>query len=196
MVDELNRLESLQTKFPPTAQMRAYHAQPFSQGFPDLPTLRAMPSGTLGHTLAVHMDALGVDFSEFDRKADPTEALDHTDRHIYETHDIWHALTGFGVGPANEIGLQAFTLAQIEGVPSLTLVSLSLLRVMLGGAEGLGAIMDAISVGWQRGRDAKRIFGVDWRPHLARPIAEVRRDFGVVAIDPDQLAEVPELMAA
>jgi ubiquinone biosynthesis protein Coq4 len=33
----------------------------------------------------------------------------------YETHDIWHVVTGFHTDVAGELGLQAFYLAQFPG---------------------------------------------------------------------------------
>lgn len=196
IVDKLQSLDDLRAKFPDTPEMRAYLRAPFSQGFPELVKLRAMPEGSLGRALAAHMDELGVDFSQFDRKPTPRHDRDHIDRHIYQVHDIWHTLTGFGPGPANEIGLLAFTLAQLEALPPLTLLSLATVRLFAAGQGDIAPTFDAIAAGWQQGRAARNLFGVDWRDHFERPLAEVRREFGVVAIDREQLVEIDAKLAA
>jgi ubiquinone biosynthesis protein Coq4 len=142
------------------------------------------------------MDQLGVDFDQFDRKPEPKSEHEIIDRHVFETHDIWHALTGFGTGPANEIGLQAFTLAQMEGVPSLTLVTLSMFRIFAMGGSDVAPLFDAITAGWRQGREAKSIFGVDWRPHLERPLDELRAEFCIVPVQAEELVEIAETIAA
>src|SRR5438477_261218 len=60
----------------------------------DLASLRGLAPGTLGRTFAEHMIANGLDPSAL-------PDLPSTDRrsffraHLYETHDIWHVVTGF-----------------------------------------------------------------------------------------------------
>ena len=196
LVEELNRHESLMAKFPKTPAIKAFVDAPVYQGFPSLMQLRRLPHDSLGWALAAHMDQLGVDFEQFDRKAEPESEHEIIDRHVFETHDVWHALTGFGTGPANEIGLQAFTLAQMEGVPSLTLVTLSMLRIFAMGGGDVAPLFDAITAGWTQGRAAKAIFGVDWRPHFHRPLADVRAEFGIVAVEAAELVEISETLAA
>lgn len=196
LVDELARLPSLREKFSPTPAMQRFVDQPFQQGFPDLDSLRALPEGSLGRALADHMAVIGADFSAFDRDVDPADEHEWLHRHFYETHDIWHVLTGFGTGPANEIGLQAFTLAQTEAVPPVTLLTLSLTRTLLAGQQEVAPILDAITLGWTTGRRAQPLFGVDWRPHLHRPLAEVRASFGIDPVESAALVEIPERIAA
>ncbi len=195
-VEGLGHDPELRTKFPHTASEAAFLAAPFEQGFPELDALRAMPAGSLGRALAAHMDALGVDFSAFDRAATPSSEFEWFDRHGYETHDIWHVLTGWGTGPANEIGLQGFYLAQLEGLPAAGLVTLAMIRGILGGREELVPIVEAVVAGWQQGRAAKPVFGVDWRPHFGRPLAEVQAEFGLEPVDSHSFTEVAELLAA
>ena len=196
LVDELNRLPELQAKFPPVEAVAAFLRDPYCQGFPSLAALRVMPEGSLGRALALHMDELGVDFSAFDRKAEPEDTLAWVDRHAYETHDIWHALTGWGPGTANEIGLQAFYLAQLQSVPSLTLTILGLARVFGTGQGDVGPILEVITHGWRQGRAARALFGVDWREHFERPLAEVRAEFGITPVVRAEFSEVAASLAA
>jgi ubiquinone biosynthesis protein Coq4 len=196
IVDALHDDPALRRRFPLPEPMRAFAAAPFRQDFPDLAEMASLPTGTLGRGLADHMNALGVDFSEFDRAYDYTQELDRVRRHGEETHDLWHVVTGFGTGVAGEIGLQAFMLAQTGALPSLVLLTLGHLRLYMDGLEAVDPMMDAITRGWQMGKRARPLFGIDWRPHLSRPIHEVRDELGVDAIRPGELYETVELNAA
>ncbi|MEM9458159.1 MAG: Coq4 family protein [Myxococcota bacterium] len=196
LIETLNRQEDLQARFPETPAMSAYLDASFLQGFPALEDLRAMPEGSLGRALAVHMDTLGVDFSQFDRKPAPQDRIEQIERHVEETHDIWHVLTGFDTGPASEFGLQAFGLAQIKAVGPLMLVILGLARCLKTGSQEIAPIMDALTEGWRMGRATEPLYGTDFRPYLVRPLDEVRAHFGIEPIEPNRLAEIPEQIAA
>ncbi len=196
LVEALARHEGIASRFTDTPSVSTHLDVPFSQGFPEISDLRAMPEDSLGGALARHMDELGVDFSEFDRMPEPKDRVDTISRHVFETHDIWHVLTGFGPGPANELGLQAFMLAQLQSVRPLVLVLMGLVRIMLAGSREVVPVMDALTLGWTRGREAKPLFGIDWRTHLRRPLAEVRAELRIVPIERAQLTEIPEKFAA
>src|SRR5579859_7566899 len=60
----------------------------------DLAELSKLPAGTLGRVFAEHMIV-----NELDPASIPTlaadDALDFVRAHLYETHDVWHAVTGF-----------------------------------------------------------------------------------------------------
>lgn len=45
------------------------------------------------------------------------------------------------------------------------------------------ARFDAIARGWQLGRSASRLVGLDWREHLLRPLGEVRRELRLCRLD-------------
>ncbi len=79
----------------------------------DLAALGALPEGTLGRTFAEHMIRNGLDPAAIPSLASP-DALSFIRAHLYETHDVWHAVTGFGTDVAGELGLQAFGLAQFR----------------------------------------------------------------------------------
>ena len=42
-----------------------------------------------------------------------TTDTEYVRAHMQEVHDIWHVLTGFSTEVAGELGLQAFSLAQV-----------------------------------------------------------------------------------
>lgn len=144
----------------------------------DLDELRALPAGTLGHAFARHMDAAGLDPSAL-----PT--LPSSDRflyfraHLYETHDVWHVVTGFGVDYVGELGLQAFYLAQIPGALPALLVATGFLRGALYDHAVIRPMMNELVRGWQMGTNANTFFGVHWDELWATPLSEVRARLGI-----------------
>lgn len=143
-----------------------------------LSTLLEMPAETLGGAFARFMRARGLAPENLPSKPASTE-LDYIVAHLYETHDLWHVLTGFDTDPAGELGLQAFMLAQTRAyLPLLVITAMSLNTVMYAYDEKTTR-MDSLTRGWLLGRRAKSLVGVDFAPHLARPLLDVRRDLGL-----------------
>lgn len=148
----------------------------------DLAELRRLPEGTLGRAFAKHMDAAGLDPSAL-----PT--LPSTDRflffraHLYETHDVWHVVTGFGVDYVGELGLQGFYLAQIPGALPALLVATGFVRGALYDHGVIRPFMEELVRGWRMGARAKTLFGVHWDELWATPLAEVRARLGIDEVD-------------
>ncbi|MBK6516318.1 MAG: hypothetical protein IPG04_19990 [Polyangiaceae bacterium] len=144
----------------------------------DLARLAALPAGTLGHAYASFMR---------DNRLTP-EALpslegasehEYVRAHLYETHDMWHALTGFGADVAGELGLQGFYSAQVDGPLATAILAAGLLNTALFTFDDRVARMDAITAGWSAGRAAAPLFGLDWEAAWSRPLAEVRQELGI-----------------
>lgn len=196
LVEAVARDPEFSAKYPNVEATEAFLAEPFQQGFPDLDALHSMPEGSLGHALAKHMDELGVDFSEFDRRPAPSSEYEWIDCHAYETHDIWHVLTGWGTGAANELGLQAFYQAQLRNIQSATLLLLGMVRGYLGGHEDFQALLTVVQAGFAQGQRSQPLFGVDWRPQFERPLSEVRADFELEPVRAQTFDEIEERLAA
>lgn len=143
----------------------------------DLAALRKLPEGTLGRVFADNMTAAGLDPDALPDLPSPDRSS-YFRAHLYETHDVWHVITGFAPDVAGELGLQAFYLAQLEGPLPVAILAAGLLNT-LGTLGEARARMDAIVRGWELGNRARPFFGVRWADLLARPLAEVRRELGV-----------------
>ncbi len=149
----------------------------------DLVELRALPEGTLGRVFAEHMVAMNLDPSAI-------PALPVTDRnsffraHLYDTHDVWHAVTGFGNDIVGELGLQGFYLAQIAGPLPSILLATGFLRVAIFDQSLGEPLMDAIARGWRMGKSARPLFGIHWDELFPLPLGEVRQRLG---IDPEDV---------
>jgi ubiquinone biosynthesis protein Coq4 len=163
----------------------------------DLPALAAMPEGTLGRAFGRHMLDAGLDPSALPELPSHDE-LSFIDAHLYETHDVWHAITGFGTDVAGELGLQGFYLAQFPARLSLAILSGGLLNTLVDprAFADRERRMDAIAAGWAMGRAARPLFGVRWAELWAAPLEEVRRDLGVRAIGAEPPGSTVDRVAA
>ena len=99
--------------------------------------------------------------------------------HLRETHDVWHAVTGFATDIAGELGLQGFYAAQSPGGLPLVLIAMGFLNAALFNSSDRELRFQAVVDGWQMGRRAKPLFGVRWDELWGRPIEEVRALLGV-----------------
>lgn len=147
----------------------------------DLAALRKLPEGTLGRVFADKMTAEGLDPSALPDLT-VTDRGSYFRAHLYESHDVWHTVTGFGMDRFGEIGLQAFYLAQIGGGLPPLLLAVGFLRVALYEMDKSRHLMDGVVRGYEAGRAAKPLFGVHWDELWAVPLDEVQRHLGIASV--------------
>lgn len=147
-------------------------------GVISLEQLRKLPAGTLGHAFAKHLDANGLDPSALPTRP-ATDDASYMQAHLYETHDIWHAVTGFGADVAGELGLQAFYLAQFPAKLAMAILAGGILNTMFYKDHERDARFDEIARGWLLGRKAKPLFGIDWTSRWEQPLDELRRELDI-----------------
>jgi ubiquinone biosynthesis protein COQ4 len=145
----------------------------------DMKALRALPEGTLGRAFAAHLDRNGLDPNALPMLEHTPDDGMYAHAHLYETHDVWHAVTGFGADVAGELGLQAFYLAQMPAKLGTVLLSLGLLNTFLYAFDERDARMREITRGWLLGRRAKTFLGMDWKALWTTPLSEVRARLNV-----------------
>lgn len=139
----------------------------------DCSMLQTFPPGTLARAFAEHMLAHNLDPS-----AIPTlpahDERDWVKAHLYETHDLWHLVTGFETDVAGELGLQAFYAAQLGiGLP-LAIIAAGLLNATLFAPADGDSRMQAIVTGWTMGQAAQSLVGVPWDDMWHQPLSEIR----------------------
>jgi ubiquinone biosynthesis protein COQ4 len=144
----------------------------------DLPALSKLPVGTLGRAFADHLRKNGLDPASIPTLPAETD-IAFVRAHLYETHDVWHAVTGFAADPAGELGLQAFYAAQTPGNLPLLLMAVGLLNTGLFATGDRDRRLEAISRGWAMGRRARPLFGMRWDEVWSRPLGEIRESLGV-----------------
>jgi ubiquinone biosynthesis protein Coq4 len=161
---------------------RALAARP-RVGRLELDELGRMPEGTLGKVFEQHMRTLGLDPAAIPEK----EAFDDASylrAHLYETHDLWHVLTGFGADIAGEVGLQAFYAAQLHGALPPFLVTGGLLHAVFVQPDDWEHRMEEITRGFALGRRARPVFGLEWRKHLTLPLGALRTTLEIEVVLP------------
>ncbi len=147
-----------------------------------LAELEGLPAGTLGRVFAEHCRTRQLDPNLI--HVPPDDEVGRLLNHLYQTHDVWHVLTGWGNDLPGEVGLGAFYAAQLGAPPFFGfLVALIYLNVVWRRAD-LGEVFTAFSTGYRAGQRAASIFGAPWEELWATPIAELRERF---AVDPESV---------
>jgi len=144
----------------------------------DPAAFRRLPPGTLGRSYIDFMDKNGLRAEDLPHRPSPDEAS-WVRAHLFETHDIWHVVTGFATDEAGELGLQAFYLAQLPARLAPLLLAIGLLNTMIYRFDDKVARMDAVAAGLHLGRSARPFFATDWNALWALPLGEVRARLGV-----------------
>jgi ubiquinone biosynthesis protein COQ4 len=164
----------------------------------DTQALARLPLGTLGRTFADHMIKHDLDARDLTRSGDRIpapnrphgEEIQFIRRHIYYVHDVWHVICGFGADVNGELGLAGFSSAQTPYTMPNLLIAMGMFHTAVLAPEECEGRMSAISAGYQIGKRAKPLFGVNWEELWATPLDEVRRMFDVIPYQqtPAQLA--------
>lgn len=143
----------------------------------NLPHLRRLPAGTVGHTYVAWLDREGVspDTRAAVRHIDDAECA-YVMQRYRECHDFYHALTGLPVVREGEVALKAFEFAN-------TLLPMTGLSVLAAGTmkERERARFRAIYLPWalRNGLRAKEVINVYWEEVLETDVDELRRELGV-----------------
>lgn len=116
----------------------------------------------------------------------------HNDAHVVmmrmrQTHDLWHALTGYSTSIPDELGLQAFSFAQIASPLAALLIGGTIFKEALKNRRMVMPIFERVAEGWLMGRNAKSIFALDWESNWNTPIEQLRNQYGILAARPSTL---------
>ncbi|ADO73517.1 Coq4 family protein [Stigmatella aurantiaca] len=144
----------------------------------DMEALARFPEGSLGRIFADHLRACGLDPNLL-RVLEAADAASYVKAHLFETHDLWHVVTGFVPDPPGELGLQSFYFAQHGSRVSMGVFVVGLFFTFLRNFELCEVAMPQVVRGWLLGRRARRLFGTDWKTLLSKPLEEVRTSFGL-----------------
>lgn len=166
-------LRSLLAAFERDPIAKAALTQRLRVQLPPLSELAELAPGSLGFEFAAVMKRRGLDPGSIPRlKADTPERW--VVAHVYDTHDIWHIVTGFDTDIEGEVGLVAFYLAQLPNPLHRALLAGAVTRLWLLEPDHTAVRLQAIAAGWTLGRRARSILGIDWNALWAEPISEVR----------------------
>ena len=179
-------------KFRADAEAVAWVDQGYIGEDPDFDALLTLPPETLGFQYARHIVDNGLNktiASDYRRAHEKMETegklagmpdeVKYAVLRGFQIHDIFHILTGYLTDAYGEIALQAFTLAQRQ-LPYASIWMATLTTQMTFMNPNMtGMVMDAISEGWQLGRQAKNLNYVRWEELMDRPVTELREEFGL-----------------
>jgi ubiquinone biosynthesis protein COQ4 len=150
----------------------------------DREALRRLPAGSLGRTYLAFVEAEGISAAGIVEAHERgwltapelSAELSWLHARMRDTHDLWHALTGYQGDVLGEASLLAFLFAQTWN-PGVGLIVAAALVKSAREPEAQRTIVG----GFQRGLRAHWLPGVEWEALLARSIDEVRAMLGVDA---------------
>lgn len=149
----------------------------------DRERLRAMPEGSLGRAYLAFVESENIsaqgirDASAAARRHEPVdEDIAFIRDRMRDTHDLWHAATGYRGDVLGEVGLLAFIVAQQWN----TAIALIVLAAVVKG-RGRTEIVALVRDGYRRGRRAAWLPAQDWESLLEEPVDQVRARLGLGA---------------
>lgn len=148
----------------------------------DLDRLLQCPPDSLGHQYASSLQQKG--FDRIDPELPVSSDTTYIEYRWQQTHDIWHIVTGFGTDGIEEIGLQAFYLAQFRLPLAALLIANALIKVTLLSPEEIPQLMKAIEQGWRMGLQAKPLFAQKWEQAWEKPVAQWQAELNLQPFNP------------
>ena len=144
----------------------------------DRAALARLPEGSLGRAYLAFVESENISAEGIRAAATqgtvgdvPLPApLDYVHARMRDTHDLWHAVTGYRGDVLGEAALLAFILAQTKA-PGVALVTAIGLLKTRRSPEARAVILD----GYRRGKQAAWLPAQEWESLLALPVTEVRR---------------------
>jgi ubiquinone biosynthesis protein COQ4 len=202
-VDTLHRIAARMKRSPSGRRMIAARPDIVAR-LADREALARLPEGTLGR---VYLDFVTRENISADgiraaatqgmaHAADMPAPLDWVHARMRDTHDLWHAVTGYSGDVLGETALLAFTFAQTWNPGIALIIAIGLSKTVNApngnGAESRRTILD----GFRRGAKAEWLAGQEWESLLELPIDEVRRRLSLEAPRVYQEVRSSELKAA
>lgn len=193
--DKRRFLESVRAS-PELAALLSERWEPSRQSIAEL---AAYPQGTLAYAYARHMLSHGLSqdyYTELQpkRRADSEASQVDSDFHyvrkrLYEVHDVWHAVLGYGADLVGEMRIVGFYCGHFAryfvrdaGHPMVyptLLCAVTLLHTTLFAIAKLPEMFAALVAGWQQGQTAAPFLPVKWEQMWHRNLTELRRELGV-----------------
>lgn len=141
----------------------------------DVAALALLPEGTLGRAFADHMlkHSLSV---EFYPAVEVIDEMSYLELRARQTHDIAHVVTGFSTSVPDELGLQAFAVAQIASPMSAGIIGGGLIHAAFFKPWMLYDCLAAVHRGVEMGRRASPLLAYRFEEKWEHPLADVRRE--------------------
>ncbi|MBD1845842.1 hypothetical protein H6F89_21020 [Cyanobacteria bacterium FACHB-63] len=147
---------------------------------PDLDKLLNCPQDSLGFYYAAEMKRTGLQ-PDFYRKITVEDDYSYIALRMRQTHDIWHIVTGFDTNFADEMALQAFTLAQTRS-PLAVAILAATITYALKSSIPLNPLVERMQQGWKMGENAHPFLAQKWEKDWEKPLSEWRADLNIQAV--------------
>jgi ubiquinone biosynthesis protein Coq4 len=171
-------VDAIEARAQESADFRALYARRAAMEIPSLASLRSSAEDTLGYAYFAHLRRYDLEPSFYTAPAGE-RVIDYVSFRLYQTHDLWHVLLGYDVSPAGELGVQAFTLAQLGTPFSFLLMAGGMLNIVESAPEACEDVFGAMADGYRRGRQARFLLGFAFERHWASRLSEVREISGL-----------------
>lgn len=143
----------------------------------DLEQLLQLPPDSLGYLYACRLKELSIERIDLDIEINSDTT--YIEYRWQQTHDIWHLITGFNISSIEEIGLQAFYLAQFRLPLAGMLIANALIGMILLTPEDLPQLLDTIAQGWNMGLNAKPLFAQRWEDAWEKPLSQWQAELNI-----------------
>ena len=155
----------------------------------DRAALARLPEGSLGRAYLAfvtreNISAEGIRAAATKGTAHARELpapFDFIHARMRDTHDLWHAVTGYSGDVLGEAALLAFTFAQTWNPGIALIIGIGITKTIRSQIGDGPAARKTIRDGFRRGRKAKWLVEQEWETMLALPVEEVRRRLNVEA---------------
>lgn len=139
----------------------------------DRDALRKMPEGSLAHAYLAFVESEGISAdgiieASAKGRVETEDHLTWVRGRMRDTHDLWHAVTGYRGDVLGELSLLAFILAQNFQPGIAAILSAGFMKGLWG--EDAWLVID----GYVRGKRAAWLPSVKWETLLPMPLEEVR----------------------
>lgn len=146
-----------------------------------LESLRDYPEDTLGYVFYHQLvdNNLGLEALSPNKYTWVDTRIEFVGRRYLQTHDIWHAVLGYGVKPYEEVALQVVNLAQIGGAFAAYLPAMLTCRFLFFNPSQVTYFLDLICQSWLHGRQTPPLMPIKWEEMWDWPLSEVRERYGI-----------------
>jgi ubiquinone biosynthesis protein COQ4 len=147
----------------------------------DLIKLSQLPHNTFGYQFYLFLKNNNLNPNDIPTLDPENKESDfnYVRAHLYETHDIWHVITGYGTDLNGEYSLQAFYMTQFPAKIALVLFSSGFLNLAQQPMQQTRETMEAIIDGYSRGKKAYNLLGRDWSQEWQKDLNELRYEMGL-----------------
>jgi ubiquinone biosynthesis protein Coq4 len=143
----------------------------------NLKELENLPEGSLGRVFADHCRTRGINPNLV--YIPPIDDEGWLLNHLFQTHDIWHVVTGWPNDEQGEVGLGGFYCGQMNSPAFYVFMFTLLMSKVVWQKEDPAPLFDAFVSGYRAGKKARPLFATSWKEMWQDPLEDVQHRFGI-----------------